>query len=171
MASLTGPLFKKLPLVTTEGNEIDNAQMLEVIYQNTTTNELLLREHGNEPRFARRCTHISPFYNCHGMTFASRRTGIFENSALAQILEEDKYVMIPTEQVLPGDVILYMAANGDIEHSGIVVEPPTEKNLNIPLVFSKWGRYLEAVHLANRCPYSAERIRYYRVNHGEFKNS
>lgn len=170
MATLIGS-SKSLALASTEGNNIDNEQSWEVISQDDVRNDELLRRYGNHPQFKRRCRHLSPIYNCHGMTFASRRTAIIDNSTIEQILNEDKYTQIPTEQVLPGDVILYVHEDGDIEHSGIVVEPPTQQNLNIPLVLSKWGRYLESVHLANRCPYDSNDIRYYRINHGKFEYS
>lgn len=170
MATLIGS-SKSLALASTEGNEIDNEQSWEVIYQDHARNDELLQQYGNEPMFKRRCQHISPVYNCHGMTFASRRTGIIDNSTIEQILREDRYSLIQGEQVLPGDVILYVHESGDIEHSGIVIEPPRPENFNIPLILSKWGRYLESVHLANRCPYDSNDIRYYRINHGEFEYS
>src|ERR1700761_7362541 len=33
-------------------------------------------------------------YNCHGMTFASRRTGIYDTNEIIKILKEDNYVEI-----------------------------------------------------------------------------
>lgn len=171
MATIIGMASRRLPLATTEGNDIENEQFVEIIYQDVSRNNQLLEEYGNKvsDAFRRRCQHISPIYNCHGLTFASRRTGIFDNAVLEQILQEDSYVLIPTDQVLPGDVILYYGPGNDIEHSGIVVESPKPVSLNVPLVYSKWGRHLEGVHLANRCPYSFTDARYYRVNHGEFE--
>lgn len=169
MATLIGCGPTCISLASTAGNDIENAQYWEVIPQDHVRNNELLERYGNKPLFRRRCQHISPIYNCHGMTFASRRTGIDDNSTIEQILEEDRYVLIRTEEVLPGDIILYIHADGDIEHSGIVIEPPTQANLHIPLIFSKWGKYLESVHLANCCPYDFNQARYYRINHGEFR--
>lgn len=102
-----------------------------------------------------------PLYNCHGMTFASRRTGIHDPAMLHLILEDDNYSEVAPKDVLPGDVIIYFSNDGDLEHSGIVVSGPGP--LMVPLVCSKWGKYCEVVHLANRCPYSYERPVFYRV--------
>ena len=96
------------------------------------------------------------------MTFASRRTGIFERAVINQILDEDGYVEVSASQVLPGDVIIYFAPDGDTEHSGIVVSAPTI-DLGIPQVVSKWGKYSEFVHWANSCPYTFAKARYYRI--------
>jgi hypothetical protein len=104
----------------------------------------------------------NPVYNCHGLTFASRRTGIHSSSALQAILHDDGYTEVDKENVLPGDTILYYADDGDIEHSGIVVSPPGAQ-LKIPQVVSKWGKYKEAIHFAHDCPYHFANARYYRV--------
>lgn len=104
----------------------------------------------------------NPIYNCHGLTFASRRTSIFDSSVLQQILDHDGYEQINDADVLPGDIILYFGSNGDIEHSGIVVTIP-QSDLKIPRVVSKWGKFKEAEHSAIDCPYSFQNHRYYRV--------
>src|SRR5689334_256822 len=57
------------------------------------------------PSFIRATTH--PRYNCHGLTFASRRTGIHDDGEINRILKEDGYKPIQAEHVLPGDCILY----------------------------------------------------------------
>jgi hypothetical protein len=105
----------------------------------------------------------TPFYNCHGLTFASRRTGIFDDVSLRAILADDNYTLISREAVLPGDVILYYAESGEIDHSGIVIEPPTAATFWVPLVYSKWGKFSEFIHFGNRCPYDFSAVRYYRV--------
>ena len=104
----------------------------------------------------------NPIYNCHGLTFASRRTGITDNEALKTILAEDGYHKVAPKDVLPGDTILYYQEDGDVEHSGIVVSKP-ESPLNIPWVLSKWGSFKEVVHHANDCPYEFRNVEYYRV--------
>jgi hypothetical protein len=76
------------------------------------------------------------------------------------ILKDDSYDEVPAKDAMPGDVILYFH-EGDIEHSGVVVSEPG--TLLVPYVCSKWGKYSEVVHLANRCPYSFELTKYYRV--------
>jgi hypothetical protein len=100
-------------------------------------------------------------YNCHGMTFASRRTGIYEPEEIKKILEHDNYKLINNiEDVLPGDVIIYYAPDGDIEHSGLIIEKANE--LKVPKVLSKWGMLYEVIHYAFLCPYNTENIHYYR---------
>ena len=104
----------------------------------------------------------NPIYNCHGLTFASRRTGITDNDALQTILNDDGYHKVALADVLPGDIILYYHEDGDVEHSGVVISKP-EGPLKIPLVLSKWGRFKEVVHYANNCPYDFRNVKYYRV--------
>src|SRR4051794_2875412 len=61
----------------------------------------------------------TPRYNCHGLTLAGRRTGVFEAIVVNQALEEDGYREVPRDEVQPGDLILYNDPSGDVEHSGI----------------------------------------------------
>src|SRR3972149_1987902 len=50
----------------------------------------------------------SPVYNCHGLTFASRRTAIFEHREIMKILSEDDYQEVENENdVQIGDIIIY----------------------------------------------------------------
>jgi len=104
----------------------------------------------------------NPIYNCHGLTFASRRTSITDNRALQTILNDDGYQKVSLADVLPGDIILYYSEDGDVEHSGVVISKP-DSQLKIPLVLSKWGRFKEVVHHANYCPYDFSNVSYYRV--------
>jgi hypothetical protein len=97
------------------------------------------------------------------MTFASRRTGIFETWVINRILDDDGYREVTLDEVLAGDVILYFDDTGDVEHSGIVILPPSQDPLRVPLIYSKWGKYAELVHRANQCPYNFAGARYYRV--------
>jgi len=145
---------------TAQANQIDNEQL----------DEISPFERNQFPQFEREfstasevCADPNPRFNCHGMTFASRRTGIFESAALTQILAEDGYEEIQADRVKPGDVIMYFGSDGDYEHSGLVVEPPRAETLNIPLVRSKWAKYRELIHVGNRCPYSFSNVKYYRV--------
>ncbi|SRR6266404_2607399 len=109
-----------------------------------------------------RC-HSSGFYNCHGMTFAGRRTEIYDSGEVKRIIVEDDYDEIRLDQILPGDVMLYFADDGDVEHSAIIVEKPSVP-FNIPMVCSKWGCHWEVIHWANDCPYNMSQARYYRIS-------
>lgn len=95
-------------------------------------------------------------YNCHGLTFASRRTWIWKSSEIEKILKDDEYEMVELKDVLPGDIVVY-TQDGDVEHSGIVlsVDP-------VPYILSKWGPLHEVIHGVNECPYSGS-ITYYRI--------
>jgi hypothetical protein len=97
-------------------------------------------------------------YDCHGLTFASRRTRIWRATEIQKILHDDGYVQVARADVLAGDIAVYFK-DGDAEHSGIVVE----KGSLIPKLLSKWGDCQEFVHFANDCPYATGDIRYYRM--------
>jgi hypothetical protein len=97
-------------------------------------------------------------YNCHGLTFASRRTWIWDSAEISKILRDDDYEMVDLQDVLPGDVAVYYT-DGDAEHSGIVLRV---KDL-VPSILSKWGPSHEVVHRVNECPYDAKSVVYYRI--------
>lgn len=64
---------------------------------------------------------------------------------------------------MPGDIVIYISNDGDIEHSGIVVEISPEGIVRNPRVLSKWGTAHEVIHRIADCPYVGSRIEYYRV--------
>lgn len=98
-------------------------------------------------------------YNCHGLTFASRRTWIWKPSEVAKILKDDEYEPLEPTDVLPGDVVIY-TQNGDVEHSGIVV---SSGGGSPPIVLSKWGMAHEVLHRVRDCPYDAMQVSYHRI--------
>ena len=112
------------------------------------------------------------FYNCHGLTFASRRTRIFESEDIWRILKEDNYKTVLEQDVLPGDIVIYYR-KGDPQHSGIVVAiPHIQDPLSQFRILSKWGHSHEVVHALRDCPYSSscDSIIFYRVHsvhHGD----
>lgn len=152
--------MKAIALETANNQPIANYQSLEVSRFEKNVEELIQKEYGQTTI---RRLQISGQYNCHGLTFASRRTGIHDSEMVELILREDKYVEIPVAQVLAGDIILYFGKNNNIEHSGVVVEPPSKASLSIAKIFSKWGKYSERVHFMNNCPYDSSLVKYYRV--------
>lgn len=107
------------------------------------------------------CTHrpVSPSrkYNCHGLTFASRRTWISKASEIAKLLQDDGYQPVELDHILPGDIVVYFQ-NGDAEHSGIIIQSGF-----VPIVLSKWGPAHEVIHRVNDCPYDSMEIKYYRI--------
>ena len=89
-------------------------------------------------------TGMSPLYNCHGLTFASRRTRITDPQGIQQILVDDNWVELEMKDALPGDVVVYYSEEGEPNHSGIVVEVG---GLGVPRICSKWGSAGEYIHL------------------------
>jgi hypothetical protein len=93
-------------------------------------------------------------YNCHGLTFVLRRAWLEENSSIEMVLTDDGYREIRTDQVLPGDIVIYRDNSGHIEHSGVVVWVDGQGDLRVPWIVSKWGRGGEYIHRYNNSPYS-----------------
>src|SRR5713101_1823169 len=89
-----------------------------------------------------RCRATARF-NCHGLTFAARRTEVSDQATILMILTDDTYHEIPEAGVIPGDTILYFGDDGDVEHSGIVLTRPQDEPFRIPKVLSKWGKWAE----------------------------
>lgn len=152
-----------IALQTRERWNIPNSQEGEIgnFEQNTAHS---LREKYRSPAVEFRTDPI-PIYNCHGMTFGSRRTTIVETFAVRKMLRDDRYEkVLAHDEVLPGDIVLYVASDGDIQHSGIVVGRP-DPTFRIPAVCSKWGKGWEVIHPANRCEYliNDAHMEYYRV--------
>jgi len=103
-------------------------------------------------------------YNCHGLTFGSRRTCIDDPNSLTTILKHDGYVEVLISEILPGDIVLYFDVDGTVSHSGLVVEVPSTLP-QFPRVVSKWGvNGGEYVHWAHRSPYG-QNYRFYRISH------
>lgn len=152
----------ELKLQTRRGSDIDNGQSLSYSILELSEFQKLDREYGGKSSITFR-TDGSFIYNCHGMTFASRRTMITLPSEIRKILEEDEYLNINETEVLPGDVAIYMKENGEIEHSATVLTEPSKETLLIPRVVSKWGKYKEVIHWVSDCPYKWDKILYYRV--------
>ncbi len=111
------------------------------------------------PRAMHRDVGPSARYNCHGLTFAARRTGIASPAQVQRILNDDGYrELIVTEAPHPGDVAIYRE-DGDIVHSGVVVDVRD----NVPWVLGKWGDCHEVVHSVLYCPYKKASVKYYRL--------
>ena len=101
----------------------------------------------------------SAMYNCHGLTFAARRTGINDSAQVQRILLHDGYTLLQlTQEPMPGDIAIYRE-DGDITHSGIVMFVRS----NSPWILGKWGDCHEVVHEVRDCPYGVGSITYYRL--------
>lgn len=148
----------KICLQTVLGSDIENEQSHEFSFNDRHSIGILR----NRYRDAKIRTDPNPIYNCHGMVFASRRTGIHDSKEIIRILEEDGYIEINLSEVLAGDVVMYFGDDGDFLHCGIVVG--LDEPLRLPLVLSKWGKFSEVVHYLGNCPYQSAKTKYYRLN-------
>ncbi len=132
-------------------------------YQEDRDND---RKHPNAKR-----RNVGPCntYNCHGLTFGSRRAEVaFADVEI--VLEEDDYTEIDRNSVMAGDIAVYFStgqkgsAIGDIEHSGVVVECTQLAGLKNIKIVSKWGYGDERVHFLSDCPYDVGNVRFFRIN-------
>jgi hypothetical protein len=107
-----------------------------------------------------RPTGVCHTYNCHGLTFACRRTGISDSAEVQKILTHDGYQEVQRKDLLAGDIVIYVSVDtNEIEHSGIIVQVDDYG----PYVLSKWGHCHEVIHRLGECMYDSSRVRYYRV--------
>lgn len=110
-------------------------------------------------------------YNCHGMTFACRRTCIpdAEYKDIVNILSDDGYEKIRDAETLPGDVILYYE-KGQVSHSGIFLYVNEQEK---KMILSKWGSGGEYIHPIDLCPYIGEDfyVTYHRIAYPEVPNA
>jgi hypothetical protein len=133
-------------LETSKRTGVANHQDHEISAFNLNWNRDIGRRYPN----VRQRTEQSALYNCHGLTFASRRTRIETSRDIQTILDDDEYQEIAIADVLPGDVVIYYSERGEPNHSGIVVEAGGQ--LLVPLVCSKWGSAGEFIHALQDCP-------------------
>ncbi len=156
---------KVLGLGTRKGREIDNCQYFKISFLDEE--QLIKRRLADlEKEFpnVELCGDMSPIYNCHGLTFACKRTGIYEAEEVQKILDDDEYREVELKDVMPGDTIVYYTDDGDVDHSGFVVaeREANPKLLSNPRIYSKWGKEFPVVHSAMDCPY-AKNVKYYRI--------
>jgi len=150
--------IKEIIVQTREANDIENCQGDSL----NAFDQAQFIDMRNRFTLAIPRSNPTPIYNCHGLVFASRRTGISNTEEIQKIIKDDKYIEVELNNVLPGDIVLYYSLDGDIEHSGLVVSKP-DRDLHLPFVCSKWGKYREMVHSATFCPYNVSLMRYYRI--------
>lgn len=164
-----GQVRKSINLETSKGTKIDNYQILEL--SQFEKNQFVDYSKANFP-FAVFRSSPSPVYNCHGMSFACRRTNVDRSVDIRNILNDDQYHKITLKSTLPGDLVLYInLEDGDIVHSGTIVGCKHEEgNISQISVVSKWGKFREVVHDLNDCPYKQFGKEFYRINHNEYEH-
>jgi len=103
-------------------------------------------------------------YNCVGMVFANRRTFI-EPEQIPMILQDDDYAeVIRTEELMPGDVVLYKDPNSDdVKHVGLVLSAEVMFEAKRIRVLSQFGRDGEYIHDLDDVPefYGKTVVRFY----------
>jgi len=148
-----------IDLRTRLNNKIDNLQPWD--YTHFEWHLLMEEPSKYEKLGAVRAGEMCPVYNCHGLTFASRRTQVEEtNATITMILEDDGFVPIPEGELTTGDVVIYRDGDGIVQHSGIVLG---RGPFNVPRVWSKWGKGFPWVHPLNVSPYAECSPTYYRI--------
>ncbi len=151
-----------LKLETCRRNNIENFMSIGPVPNGRIQIDLYRNQYENA---IHRPVGPSARYNCHGLTFASRRTCIEIASEVQKIINDDDYTEIDIKNVLPGDIAIYYNSNPpvtDIEHSGIVVSLVKTDILNKPKILSKWGGAHEVIHFPEDCPYNCSNVRYFR---------
>lgn len=153
----------ELALHTRKGNQVKNELLRRDPFPGLVQEA---QEYRN--RFSGCChrpTKPSFKYNCHGLTFAARRTAITESASIESILKDDEYVEVDRKFVVPGDVVMYYEF-GDFSHSGIVVKVDHIGVEPVIWILSKWNRLHEVVHKLHECPYWGRpdiNIRFWRI--------
>ena len=149
-----------IPLYTRKGREISNAQDLDP--SPTVVERFESRRRKDYPRAIER-RPASGQYNCHGLTFANRRTGIHHPEDVAKILEDDGLRGVRLSEVEPGDVVIYLDGS-EVSHSGIVLQVvpgvPEGSMLRGLRILSKWGTAGEYIHMATEGPYATHTVTY-----------
>ena len=159
------PPPSSITLHTRKGTDIPNVQDWHLSVSSASNNARLVADkRWSKVRW--RTTGGSGVYNCHGLTFAARRTNLIDLRWIERILHDDSFEEIHRKDILSGDVVLYFSPEGEPEHSGIISsvrEGDGQGMFQEVWVFSKWGSASEAVHLIHDCPYNASNLKFFSV--------
>jgi hypothetical protein len=153
-----------IPLRTRSNQEIENSQLWYL-----SAFEWGQLEDAKAYPGVRRVNGACPVYNCHGLTFGSRRTSVYTSPLF--ILDEDGFQEVPERDAQVGDIVVYFDSQGSESHSGIVIgeenlalgDLRSTKRGKLPMIWSKWGKGCEVVHLIGNCPYDANTARFFRL--------
>jgi hypothetical protein len=155
-----GPRSIRLALETRKQSSIDND-----FEQGASTPGMLAQAQDYKDQYLaalHRLDTVTISFNCHGLTFGSRRTQIRHASEIERILQDDGYRKLGHSEILPGDIAIWRSTKfNDIEHSGIIMEVHGD-GIKIPKILSKWGRCHEVIHLISDCPYEGN-VEFYRL--------
>lgn len=155
---------KSIKMHTSTDDEIENYQTFillesEIIRANAIEKQFDGKFQGNP----------SPLYNCHGLTFASKRTGIYSDTEIWKILKCEYQAVASVNDLLVGDIILYLERDNEtsIIHSGIVVTANHSiGTISEVRIYSKVLKAREITHSIYNCPYhTGNNVKFYRINH------
>lgn len=152
-----------IPLATRQGREIPNSQVPDIPpakasqvtekFRNTYFGAVLRRPPSGQ-------------YNCFGLTFANRRTGIgglATDSIIDSILRDDGYRRISVAEAESGDLVIYFKGK-EFWHAGLIVEVESNELMpgrRLATVISKWGEAGEYTHPTTVGPYANEEVTYW----------
>jgi hypothetical protein len=160
---------RDIVLQTRLRNHIDNTQPWH--YADFEWKQLDTEPRKWEPFGAIRVNDVCPVYNCHGLTFASRRTEVDSGqTTIAMILNDDGFEEVSERDAKIGNVIVYYDENGSPEHSGIMVERRQGAGIDMPIIWSKWGKGYEVVHPMTACLWGAMKKRFYRITKWKYQD-
>jgi hypothetical protein len=140
-ADVTEP--KGFPLFTQRGTYIDNEQWPDDPGPEGQEAYRLEREKHRDWSFRRPACGR---YNCWGLVFALRRTGIYEEDAIRKVLRDEYRSVAAADynnDVMAGDVVLYaLRPSRILAHAGLVVDV-RHGSSPVPQirVLSKWNRW------------------------------
>jgi len=163
LTSSGAPPHTKIEVRTRLDSDIDNVQPWH--YSNFEWHQFGSQAAKYEQMGAVRVSDACPVYNCHGFTFASRRTQVDEagEATIAKILDEDGYQEVPELHTKTGDVVVYYDDQGLTQHSGFVIGRIVGQGLEVPKIWSKWGKGYEWVHPLRICPWSGMTTKFCRI--------
>jgi len=147
-------LPRSIPLATRTGRAVPNVQDLDL-----PPHRVRLYLDASKRRFPRAELRRLPTgcYNCHGLTFASRRTQILDPSVVEDILKDDGYRRIRFRGVMQGDLAVYYDRR-EIAHTGVIVAVERdERILGGGAVKESRRNKLKHLSLACRCKRHAKR--------------
>lgn len=146
-------------LQTSKGTDIKNEIYQDEPYFPIKKNDEYHKTRYSEAIYRRRGTRK---YNCHGLTFANRRTWIANPDDIFIILKDDEYRKISLNKVVTGDIIVYYKENRiEISHTGIVISVGTFNDMPVPFILSKWAYCGEFIHRYTDCPYFKKKIEFW----------
>ena len=140
---------RAIKLATCKGTWIRNRRRIE--WAPAGLREAAKLERERHPNATLRSS--TAIYNCMGLVFASRRTGVFMDQ-LETIIEDDGYEKLSNlNEIQIGDIVFYKHKD-QVTHVGIVahVESISTSGPPVITVLSKWGVHGEYVHSVNDVP-------------------